>query len=169
LKLPRELEKQILAMPGVVVTNGPKPEEPAGKPDLVEPGMAVFVHPYSVVLTLPVVTASEVNQRDWRSRSRRGKVAWKALSDVLGPRLALVAPIGEAFHAGKPVRVALTRLGGRKLDRSNLPTALKAVEDAVAYFLGADDGDPRWVAEWHQEPGGPAGVRVELSVVEGTR
>jgi hypothetical protein len=26
-----------------------------------------------------------------------------------------------------------------------------------------DDGDPRWLPEWSQEPGGAVGVRVELA------
>lgn len=46
----------------------------------------------------------------------------------------------------------------------NLPSALKGVEDAVAFLIGADDADPRWRCECRQEPGGPLGVKIELAV-----
>jgi hypothetical protein len=50
---------------------------------------------------------------------------------------------------------------------SNLPTAIKATEDALAFLMGACDGDPRWRSEFAQEPGGAFGVRIELEVVDG--
>jgi len=111
---------------------------------------------------IPLVTSSEINGRDWEARSRRSNAAWKAVSQALGPHLRDLAPIAESYHSGETITIRLTRIGGRKLDRSNLPTALKATEDAVAFLIGADDGDPRWQAEWDQEPGGPMGVRIEV-------
>ena len=117
--------------------------------------------------TLGVETRAEVNGRDWRSRSSRTQAARRAVSAAFGRAMVWVAAFADHYHRGGRLRVVLTRLGGKRLDPSNLPTALKAVEDAVALMLGADDGDARWVAEWHQEPGGAAvGVRVELACGE---
>lgn len=115
--------------------------------------------------TAPVVTASEVNRRDWRSRSRRTQDARRVLSAAFGPTLRFLADFAEAYHAGKRLRVVFTRLGGAKVDPSNLPTTTKGCEDYLCLVIGADDGDERWNAMWRQEPGGAVGVRIELSVI----
>lgn len=41
-----------------------------------------------------------------------------------------------------PLTVVLTRVSGGRIDSDNLSTALKGPRDAVAYWLGVDDGDP---------------------------
>ena len=85
------------------------------------------------------------------------------MSKAFGPHLAYVAPFAVTFHSGKIVRPHFTRIGGRSLDKGvNLPSSLKAVEDAVAWVMGADDGSPNWSASFAQEPGPAYGVRVEL-------
>ena len=129
-------------------------------PELVEPS---FIPPGCWVL--PITTASEANGREWRKRSNRTQAARKVVSTQLGRALVYLAAFAMHYHAGGTLKVTLTRLGGHRLDRSNLPVALKSTEDALALMLGADDGDPRWQAEWKQEAGGPAGVRVELAAV----
>jgi hypothetical protein len=122
---------------------------------------ASYVPPGTWVL--PIKTASEANGRDWRKRSNRTQQARRIVSRDLGKVLWLVPQFGERLHLRKqPLVVRITRLGGRKLDLANLGPALKATEDAVALMLGIDDGDPRWQVEFHQEPGGPYGVRLEL-------
>ncbi len=115
---------------------------------------------------IPVATASEANGRDWRARSRRSNAAWRAVSRTLGPHLDLLGAFATAYHSGKPLRIMFWRLGGRRLDRGNVAVALKGTEDAVAFMLGADDGDvARWVSTYDQFPGGPMGVRVEIQVL----
>ena len=110
-----------------------------------------------------LVTASETNARNWKDKSHRTQAARLAVSRCFGPNLRALAGIAEWYHARNPIRVVLTRLGGHKLDKGNLPAALKAVEDAVALILGADDGDDRWLVEFAQEPGKTGhGVRIEL-------
>jgi hypothetical protein len=42
-----------------------------------------------------------------------------------------------------PVDVHLTRYASRALDSDNLVGSMKHVRDAVAHWLGIDDGDPR--------------------------
>jgi len=161
--------------PGRVVVGGvaglagtSKPvKTPAGKPTARPALVAAAVADLpggGVAFTLPVATASEANGRDWRARSARTTQARAVVSRCLGPHLRRLAPFADHYHAGRPLGVRLVRLGGRRLDRTaNLGPALKAVEDAVALMLGADDGDPRWQSEADQEPGGPAGVRVEFA------
>lgn len=159
MKLPADIERRVLAQAGFALEARAKP----AAPKLVA---AAFTPPNCWVI--PVVTASEANGRDWRARSRRSDAAWRAVSRAFGPTLLYVAPVAAAYHRGEAVRVRLTRLGGRALDRAvNLPSSLKGVEDAVAYFLAANDGDDRWRCEVAQEPGGLAGVRVELFTGEG--
>jgi hypothetical protein len=116
--------------------------------------------------SIDVKTVGEVNGRDWKARSRRTDAAWQAVGNTLGRHLSLLAPFADAYHGGKALRIVFTRLGGRRMDRSNLPTAIKATEDALAFMMGACDGDPRWRSEFAQEPGGAFGVRVEMQVVE---
>lgn len=115
---------------------------------------------------LPIVTASEANVRQWRVKSNRTREARAVVSRAFGRNLRLLAPLADHYHGGGSLRVTLTRLGGAKLDAlANLGAALKATEDAVALFLGADDGDARWKATAAQETGGKAGVRVEITII----
>lgn len=140
-----------------------KGAEPA--PSLVSPGVAI-VHG-KLVAMIPVKTASEVNGRDWRKRSRRSGEAWKAVSRTLGPHLDLLSPMALAYHDQKALRVLFVRLGCRKMDRSNLPSAMKGCEDAIAFLLGADDGDARWHSSFEQDQEHEGvGVKIEIALAE---
>lgn len=134
-----------------------KPELVAGAFAQID-GRAVWV--------LPILTVAESNSRDdWAKKSNRTRTARRIVSRAFGPRLDVVARFALAFHAGRTLGVVFTRLGGRKLDKGvNLPSALKATEDAVALMLGADDGAPNWDAKFEQQPGGKSGVRIELKL-----
>lgn len=156
MKLSPALEKRVLELAGQLPPARPRGKKTTG-PGLVEPA---FSDP--CVFWVPLVTASECNNRDWKARSARTRAARLAVSRVLGPRLRALAPVAEWWHRGGTVRAVLTRLGGRRMDAANLGSALKATEDAVCLMIGADDGDDRWVPTYQQEPGGPCGVRIEL-------
>lgn len=120
--------------------------------------------PAGIEFRVGVRTVAEANKRSWRGRSNRTRDARAAVSKLLGPFLRAAADVAEHYHAGGPLDVVLTRLGGKLLDRTvNLPSALKATEDAVALMLGADDGDPRWRCRCEQEPCGLVGVRVRIT------
>jgi hypothetical protein len=144
----------------------PGDEPPKGKP-LVTPRVAA--ENFGVVAYLPIETASEINGRDWRKRSKRTDKAWRVVSRTFGPSLVTLGMMTMWTHReGRALRVTLTRLGGRRLDAANLPTALKATEDALAFLCGLDDGDPRWVAKFEQDPDFPeVGVRVTITDAEG--
>lgn len=155
----RAFEKGLIETPTLL------PSGRAAKPkksDMVEELFASM--PGGPVWVLPIVTASEANCRQWQAKSNRTREARRIVSPALGKRIDYLAPFARAYHAGIPVRVILTRLGGRKLDEGvNLPSSMKAVEDAVALMLGADDGSPLWHVEFEQEPEHTGhGVRIEL-------
>lgn len=120
-----------------------------------------------VMFLVPVATVSEANGRAWRERSNRTKQARHAVAKVCGPNLRHLATLAEHYHRGGALTVRLTRLGGKRLDAlSNLGVSLKSVEDVVAMFLAADDGDPRWKAVAAQEAGPLVGVRVEIQPLD---
>jgi hypothetical protein len=131
-------------------------------PEMVEPG--ILIENGRVTLLVAVETKSEMNQRAWRARNRRMGAAWKAVRVALGVHLGALEPFARAYASGDGLWVKFVRLGGRSIDISNIAGATKGVEDAVAYLLGADDGDPRWHPSWDREPGGPVGVRVEIQI-----
>jgi hypothetical protein len=117
----------------------------------------------TLVAFIPAITRSEANESKWTRKMVRKLSAKKAVKDTLGCHYRLLVPFAEAYHAGKPIRVTLTRLGGRKLDACNLPSSMKAIEDALEGALLADDGSPLWIVEYRQNVGHHVGVQINLS------
>ena len=111
-----------------------------------------------IVLEIPgLVVVSEPNVgKTLRARIQRKNKLKAALAGILPDRWSL--PLES------PVKVRLVRVGGRRMDaHDNLPAAFKAVVDAIADWLGVDDGDAdrvRW--SYAQRPGYWAGIRVEV-------
>lgn len=98
-----------------------------------------------MTVTIPIRTVSEANTREHHmARHRRKKAQQKVVSDWLRAFGGEPPPL--------PVVVTLTRLGARRLDSDNLAGAMKHAQDAIAKWLGVDDGSHlvRWVYE--QEP-----------------
>jgi len=120
-----------------------------------------------VTFVVGVQTASDANEAHWQKKAARNGGIRKSVSRVLGRELAYLVPFAIAYHNNLPVRAHFVRLGGRRLDRlANLGAALKAVEDTVCLMIGADDGSENWKPSCEQEPGGPYGVRITLSIFE---
>ena len=98
-----------------------------------------------IAVTLPIKAVSVANLREhWRPKAARAKShrtqAWAELRAAdKEPRL-----LG-------PVVVTFTRIAPRPLDDDNLRSALKAVRDGVADWLGVPDNDPRIRWEYRQE------------------
>ncbi len=146
----------------------PGDAEELDKPKPKEMVPSVFAPPGTWVV--PVVTKAEVNQGGsrggWRTARQRTINAHNRISKALGAKLEYLAPFGVHYHKGGALRITITRLGGQRLDRVNLGSALKAAEDAVAKHLGADDGDERWHLVTDQRPGGLIGIRIVLEIIE---
>lgn len=111
-------------------------------------------------LVAPVATISEANARSHpHARATRVRRQRETVMAHLASRFGLSRLLPVA-------RVRLVRLGERALDTDNLAGALKAVRDAVAAWLGVDDGPGGLVWEVDQEPHrrhrNQPGVRIEL-------
>lgn len=110
-----------------------------------------------IALWLPIKTVSEANRREhWASRARRVKAQRAAVTLALRCQRVDVRELQAAPH----IRVLLVRTG-RRLDDDNLRGAMKAVRDAVAAWVGIDDGSDRWEWCYDQRPGK---VGVELVI-----
>lgn len=134
-------------------------------PDFVDPSVRLSPDGSKLILMVAVETKNETNERKWKSKNRRAGAAWNAVRKSLGPRLSLLEPFAVAYAAGKALKITFVRLGGRRLDQmSNLGAALKGCEDAIAYLLGANDGDPKWHAVAEQDTVGLTGVRIEVEI-----
>jgi hypothetical protein len=132
----------------------------------VKPALVAASHTHDSLTdswTVPCEVPSLANSREWQMRNRVAQAHRKAVSRVLSRHLATLAAYAHWFQDGKTLRVTLTRLGGKRLDRTaNLPASLKYVEDTCALFLGADDGAANWDCRCEQEPGGLVGVRITI-------
>lgn len=109
-----------------------------------------------VVLEAPIKTIGELNDRShWAARHRRRKFQ----RDQLGWMLR------QHFKPKLPCTVVCTRIAPRKLDKEdNLPSAFKAIRDAVAEWLGVDDGGDQVEWMYDQTKGAPKfyGIRIEI-------
>ena len=122
------------------------PDRPKGPP-----GFSVLVE---------VATVSEANKRD-----RFGKQDRKAAQrEAAYEAVAVALGAGGVIPSKGPWFVRLTRRASTRLDKGNLPSALKAVEDQIAACVGVDDGSPLYEPEYEQEPRGkrPEAVLVEV-------
>jgi hypothetical protein len=100
------------------------------------------------IVTAPITTVSEANQRD--HHQVKGKRAARQ-RDALTAALRCLSVNPEEMP--RRLRVTFTRLASGTLDDDNLAGAFKACRDAVAAWLGVDDG-PRGPITWSyaQEP-----------------
>lgn len=96
---------------------------------------------------IPIRTVSETNEREhWARRHSRNKSQQRAVGLVLNTQRRVLPPCD----------VWLKRIAPRELDPGNLEASFKHVQDAVAKWLGVDDGDAsrvRW--RYRQGKGDP--------------
>lgn len=109
---------------------------------------------------------SEMNgdREHWAAKARRTKAQKTDTAIALS---CAGLNVREQLRAAKRLRVRFTRIGGKTMDSDNLCTAFKYVRDAVAKWLGRDDGPKSGIA-WALPPGqetGPFGVRIEIQEV----
>ena len=108
-----------------------------------------------MVITIPIRTVSEANQREHWSKRHRRNVAQQA-------RVAWTL-FGHEWTA-LPCRITLTRIAPRKLDPDNLAGSFKHVQDAVAKWLGVDDGDASLTWVYAQRKGAAKEYAVEVAL-----
>jgi len=110
-----------------------------------------------------VRTVSESNQREhWTIKNRRKCAQQLIVNCILRQRQEALDGFAEHYAAGGILVVRLCRLGGQRLDATNLPVAFKGIEDQLALILGANDGDPRWDCSVTQEAFPAIGIRITL-------
>lgn len=106
-----------------------------------------------------MTTVSEANRRDFRGKIKRKAEQREWVMDEVSVALAGGASLPERG----PWYVRLTRVAPKTLDKTvNLPSALKAVEDAVAALLKVDDGSDAIETVCRQRKGKPAAVLIEV-------
>lgn len=110
-----------------------------------------------IFIAVRTFTPGNEKNRHWAKTGKSARKEREAAKNVmLANRYTL-----PAF----PVRVKLTRFGPGRMDRHNLPGAMKHVIDGIADFYGVDDGDPRWQFEFDQDRSKFYGVRIEVSAI----
>lgn len=111
-------------------------------------------------LAIAMRTVSEANQREhWSARARRVS----AQRQTIGRALASHGEHLVALRAAPCIVVELTRVAPRALDSDNAVGAMKAVRDAIAAWIGIDDGSSRY--EWrYAQRRGPASVMIAFAI-----
>ena len=115
-----------------------------------------------VEVWLPLIVKSKLNQRQhWGVRMRTARVERRAA-------IMAILALGATFDG--PLRVTLTKVGGRRMDDDNLAGAFKNVRDGIADGIGRDDGckSIKWV--YDQRPrrrGEQAGCGVVIERGDG--
>jgi hypothetical protein len=116
---------------------------------------------------IPVEVYSITNSRDIKAAiGRKGHQRRKVMHAMGKHHAALVFFADQGVHRNIPIRVTMTKLGGRPMDDDNLPAALKHIRDAIADLLAIDDGSPllKWVPQAAADE--RVGVKVELELLE---
>lgn len=119
-----------------------------------------------VTIALKTATESNTNETLWSKAARAKKqksAAYYAVMGALGFR-----DMREHVDLGGAVRVMVTRIAPRKLDRDNAWSSQKHVIDGVAYALGIDDGDARFDLTVDQRKGSiasPLGVSPGVEIL----
>lgn len=113
-----------------------------------------------LTVEVPIKTVSEANVRQhWAVRAKRVKS--QRASTMLALRCSRVEPKDEADGFSR-CKVLLVRVGKRRLDSDNLQGSLKAIRDAVAEWIGVDDGSPYYEWVYAQQSGDPS-VRIHIN------
>jgi hypothetical protein len=94
-------------------------------------------------IEIPVRTVSlNAVRREHHMAQHRRAIAQKSIVALTLRPLGIPAP---------PLAITLTRIASRRLDSDNLAGSFKAIRDAIAAWLGLDDGDPRLTWSYAQE------------------
>ena len=99
-----------------------------------------------ITLTIPTCVVNELNAHEhWRVRAKRAKEQ----HFITALWLRRFSP--EGFTG--PLVVSMTRCSPRSFDDDGTVASMKHVRDAIAKWLGRDDGPKagvRWVCSWER-------------------
>jgi hypothetical protein len=111
---------------------------------------------WTICILVPVEIRSEANLRQhWRKRYERSKAQKEAVAWFLKGKDKPVNPVS--------ITVTITRIGGRRLDTDNLAGGAKAIRDAVAHWVGIDDGDSRYRFVYEQRKGSNCCTEIHIA------
>lgn len=118
-----------------------------------------------VTVTIPGVRVKTPGntRAAWQVEYRRAKSERELAKAYV---LALPAETLKRLRGAKRLRVTFVRLGGRKMDRTNLVGAFKHVQDGMCDALGKDDASDWYDWQWPTQEAGECGVRIELEAGE---
>lgn len=98
-------------------------------------------------------------RRVWQVEAREAKEQ-RAVAKLFCSQLGTA--VRDAARSAPRLSVRFVRIGGRKLDPTNLVGAMKHVQDGMADWLGVDDRSDWYHWEWPTQEAGECGVRIEL-------
>lgn len=153
MNLPPHLRKKVLALAG----ESPPPRSTRHATEPVVRTQTGF-H-WSITFRLPVRVLSEANRHrseHWSRQHRRKTVQ----AETLGAAFLAMMFALEPTRLPKPLTVTWTHVGP-KMDSDNLARAFKGLRDAMAAWLGVDDGDDRVGWKYERRTGQP-GVEVTI-------
>ncbi len=135
------------------------------EPDGPEVTGTVNVTVHAVSFLAPVRIESNANLREhWATRARRNKRQRSVIQWHLRALGSIPKPAGQLV-------VTITRIAPRRLDDDNAIGGCKAVRDAIAEWLGIDDGSEQVAWRYGQERGRPreyaCRVRIEVKTSVG--
>lgn len=100
----------------------------------------------------------------WAAAARLAK-EHRALARLYCSQLG--ADVKAALLAGARLKVRFVRVGGRKMDPTNVVAACKHLQDGLCDWLGVDDKSDWYDWQWPGQEPGEHGVRIELEAVPG--
>lgn len=144
-------------------TNG-KPMRPKRLPRVkVRSSYGVAANQNQVIVLAGLVLQNPLNRGTGNSRTAGIIASKKRAAERSAVVYALTARQVPAAIAEAKVNVRITRqYAGRKrrMDYCGLVASMKSVEDALAEWLGVDDGSDRWICEYTQERAEVDAVRL---------
>lgn len=93
----------------------------------------------TVIVNVPVKVVSEMNSREhWSAKLKRKKS--QQMATMLSLATLGMSPDQRKASFVKGATITFERIGGKRMDDDNLRSAFKHCRDAVAKWLGIDDG-----------------------------
>lgn len=105
---------------------------------------------------------SLANGRKWKDKATHSQLC------VVLVALARAGHARPLVASSDRVLVSITRYGPKRIDSDNGVASAKSMRDAVALWLGIDDGDPRFVCNVKTSEG-PYRVTVKATIQKGAR